>query len=212
MVSNKEHTSELRTHLMNNVTSVGKISIGELSSVWPGTILEGAFDGIEIEEGVVILNGSFISDTKDHGVRLGNNAFVSPKARLKGCKIKKGAFIGMDSAVLEGAEVGKEAIVSHDTVVPPGMKINEREVVQGAPAEVVGKVSDEMLQRIEKIRGHVEWKRKEYLYMIRRGEEFDVYKELKRPSEIKKELKNKLDEDKISIKEIVDQLQSDGFL
>ncbi len=162
---------------------VGDVVIGEGSAFWPGAVVEG--DGTEVGEDVIMMPKSYVGED----ATIGDKAFISPNARLNGCRIEGHSFIGMGAFIGEGAVVGHHSVISHDSIVPEGMQIPERSLVSGAPAKVQGTVTDDMLEQISEIRSHIDWRKEEVKIMQKRGEMFGIGEVPSRPDEIQAEYK-----------------------
>ncbi len=169
----------------NGVSMLGEVKVGELSFIWPGSLVRGTESGVSIGDDVTVLDNVVITDSHESKTTIEEGAFISPGSVLKGCHIGKNSFVGMDTVIMEGADVGEGSIISNNSIVPVDMKIPEKKIVDGTPARVVGDVSKDELQRITKIREHVNWRREEYFTMRERGEKYGVNKAPLRPDEIK---------------------------
>ncbi len=168
--------------------TVGDVAIGHNASLFPGSIVEADKSKVELGDDSILMNKAFVEGTEGHDTSVGEKAFISAGARLKGCDIGEGAMVGIDAVVLEGAEVGEEAIVGTNAIVPEGMEIPDRKLVLGQPAEIVRDVSDEELEKIDNIRSDLVGKRKEFKIIENRGNRFDVFDTPERPEELKEDM------------------------
>jgi len=169
--------------------TVGEVMLGANSFLFPGSIVKGNMSKVEIGEDSILMNSSSLKSSEEHQTVLGNKTFISPGADLRGCTIGNGTMVGIDAVVLEGAEVGKNAIIGTNAIVPEGAKIPDGKLVLGQPAEIVRDVSDEELEKIQKIRSDLMERRKEFKMIEKRAERFNVNKTPKRPKEILEENK-----------------------
>lgn len=124
---------------------LGRVTLGERASVWPGAVLRGDLNEIivgaytnlqdlcvgHLEDDLPLVIGSYV--TAGHG------------ALLHACEVGDGCLIGMGAIVLNGAEIGEECLVAAGALIPEGKKIPPRSVVVGAPGRVVRPVSDKDL-------------------------------------------------------------------
>ncbi|MBS3817840.1 MAG: gamma carbonic anhydrase family protein [Candidatus Thermoplasmatota archaeon] len=163
---------------------VGDVDIGGNAALFPGCMVEGDEDEVDIGDESIIMNKASIQATEDHPVSLKERSFISHGARLEGCEIGENSLVGLDAVVMEGAEVGKNAIVGTNAIVPEGMEVPDNKLVLGQPAEVVRDVSEEDLDKIDEIRETLTGKRDEFQMIEKRGERFDVFKTPKRPDEL----------------------------
>ncbi len=169
----------------NGVSLLGKVKVGELSFIWPGSLVRGTETGVRIGDEVSILDNVVITDSHESKTTIDKGAFISPGSVLKGCHIGRNSFVGMDTVIMEGADVGEGSMISNGSIVPADMKIPEGKIVDGSPARVVGDVSEDELERITKIREHVDWRKEEYFTMRERGKRYGVNKAPLRPDEIR---------------------------
>ncbi len=185
MEPSHEDIKEKEGNRFNATSLIGDVKVGEMSYIWPGSLVRGTISGVKIGDEVTILDNVIISDSHGKKTEIDEGVFISPGSVLKGCNIGKNSFIGMDSVVMKGAEIGEGAVISNGSIVPTDMKVPEGKVVAGSPAEVVGDVSERDLKRIRKIREHVNWRREEYFTMRERGERYGVDRAPSRPDEIR---------------------------
>jgi phenylacetic acid degradation protein len=73
----------------------------------------------------------------------GNEAFVEEDghvghgAVLHGCRVKRGALVGMAAVIMDGAVIGEDAFVAAMSFVKAGFEVPARMLVAGIPAKVV---------------------------------------------------------------------------
>lgn len=124
-------------------TIIGAVTLAEKSSVWPGTVLRGDINTIEIGEGSNIQDGSVVHLADNFGVKIGKYVTVGHMAMIHACTIGDECLIGMHSTILDGAQIGHHsivgagALVTKNTIVPPGS------LVLGSPAKVIRSLTPE---------------------------------------------------------------------
>ncbi len=64
-------------------------------------------------------------------------------AVLHTCRIRRGALVGMNAAVMDEAVVGEEAVVAAMSFVRAGAQIPARTLAAGIPAKVLRELSDD---------------------------------------------------------------------
>jgi carbonic anhydrase/acetyltransferase-like protein (isoleucine patch superfamily) len=115
---------------------IGSVTIGALSSIWPGAVLRGDEGFIHIGERTSIQDNSVLHTTPEWATVVGNDCVVGHIVHLEGCTVHDGCLIGNGSIVLHrvqvhsGAIVAANAVVLNDTVVPSGG------LAVGAPATI----------------------------------------------------------------------------
>ena len=96
--------------IAENATVIGKVSIGENSSVWYGTVLRGDVSYIEIGENSNIQDNTVIHLNKDLPTLIGDNVTVGHGAIIHACTIKDNVLIGMGAIILDGAVIESNVI------------------------------------------------------------------------------------------------------
>ncbi len=117
-------------------TIIGKVEIGEGSSIWPQAVLRGDHGWIRVGHRTSIQDGSVLHVTEEHETIVGSDSVVGHLVHLEGCTIEDRALVGNGSIVLHravvrsGALVGSNAVVTNDTEVPSGA------MALGIPAKI----------------------------------------------------------------------------
>ena len=115
---------------------IGDVSIGELSSVWPCTVIRGDVNWIRIGSRTNIQDGSILHVYKDtHPLVLADMVTVGHGAILHGCTIESRVLIGMGAILLNGARIGEGSIVAAGTLVPEGTVVPPGSLFMGHPGK-----------------------------------------------------------------------------
>lgn len=107
---------------------IGDVSVGPLSSIWPGAVLRADHGKIVIGAGTSIQDGSIIHCTSDADTVIGDNCVIGHGVHLEGCRIESGSLVGSHAVVLHNAVVGPTslvgacALVSNNKIVPPNAR------------------------------------------------------------------------------------------
>jgi len=117
-------------HVSREATVVGDVTVGPNANVWPGVVLRGDVDPVEIGRESAIGDGAVI-----HASTVGERAMVGHGAVLSDATVGDGALIGFNSTVSD-AVIGEGSIVAMGTVVPPGYEVPADSFVRGSPASV----------------------------------------------------------------------------
>lgn len=132
---------------------IGKVSIGEDSSVWPFAVIRGDVNTIAIGARCSIQDGSVIHVTHDGALhpggfptRLGNDVTVGHKVMLHGCSIGDRVLIGMGAIVMDGVTIEADVVVGGGSLVPPGKTLDSGHLYVGSPVKKVRKLSAEELE------------------------------------------------------------------
>lgn len=128
---------------------IGKVSIGENTSVWYNCVLRGDENKIDIGKFTNIQDGTIIHITKDESTVIGDYVTVGHKAIVHACKIGNNVLIGMGAIVLDGAEIEDNVLVGAGSIVTPGKKMPSGSLVLGSPAKVVRTLTEEEIKQLK---------------------------------------------------------------
>ena len=118
-------------------TVIGDVTLGPKSSVWPGAVLRGDIERIEIGGGSNIQDGAVIHLADDKPCLVGEYTTVGHLAMLHACRVGDECLIGMSATVLDDAVIGDRCIVGAGSLVTKGTIIPPGSMVMGSPAKVV---------------------------------------------------------------------------
>lgn len=127
---------------------IGDVTIGEGSGIWFNSVLRGDEAPIIIGKRVNIQDNCVAHMYAGAPLILEDDVSIGHQVILHGCKIRKGALIGMGSIILDNVEIGEEAFVAAGTLIPPGKKIPPRTMVMGRPGQVVRELTEKDLQTV----------------------------------------------------------------
>jgi len=122
---------------------LGRVTLGEHVSVWPGVVLRGDINEIIVGEYTNIQDLCVGHLEDDLPLVVGAYVTVGHGAILHACEVGDNCLIGMGAIVLNGAKVGDGAVVGAGSLVPPGKEIPPGVLALGSPAKVARKLSEE---------------------------------------------------------------------
>ncbi|OIW00262.1 hypothetical protein TanjilG_27513 [Lupinus angustifolius] len=140
-----------------NVVLAGQVTVWDGASVWPGTVIRGDLNKINI---------GFCSNVQERSVV--HAAWSSPTglpadtlieryvtigaySLLRSCTIEPECIIGQHSILMEGSLVETQSILEAGSVVPPGRRIPTGELWAGNPARFVRTLTHEEIIEIPKL-------------------------------------------------------------
>lgn len=130
---------------------VGRVKIGEGSSVWYNVVIRGDVDEVTIGAGTNIQDGAVLHQDKGFPLAIGNNVTVGHNAIVHGSTVGDGAVIGMGSIVMSGAKIGDNSVLGAGSVLPQGKEIPANSLAMGSPARVVRRLSEEEVHNFGKM-------------------------------------------------------------
>ena len=121
---------------------IGKVRMGEDSSVWFNAIIRGDTDLIDIGPRANVQDGCVLHTDPGFPLLVGVDATIGHNVVLHGCIVGDGALIGMGSTILNGAKIGKNCLVGANSLVTEGKEFPDNSLIVGSPAKAV-RVLDE---------------------------------------------------------------------
>ena len=128
---------------------IGRVTLGEDSSVWPMAVVRGDVNVIRVGARSSVQDGSVLHVTHDgpycpggFALTVGDEVTIGHRAVLHGCTVGNRCLIGMGALVMDGAVVEDEVIVAAGAVVTPGTRCRSRSLYVGAPARRVRALTD----------------------------------------------------------------------
>jgi carbonic anhydrase/acetyltransferase-like protein (isoleucine patch superfamily) len=151
-----------RVYVSKTACLIGKISIGDYSSVWPNVSARGDVNFIEIGRRTNIQDNTVLH-VDANPLILGDDITIGHGCILHGCTIKERCLIGMGSVVLDGAVIGPDVIVGAGSVVKQGDVIPPGTLYLGIPARYKRDLSDDEIKSIRASAEHYSEYALEYL-------------------------------------------------
>ncbi|HYI13476.1 MAG TPA: gamma carbonic anhydrase family protein [Thermoanaerobaculia bacterium] len=139
-----------RVFVAENAVLIGDVELGNDVSIWYGTVVRGDVNFIRIGARTNIQDNCTLHVEADGGPTIiAEEVTVGHAAIVHGCKVHRGALIGMGARVLSGAVVGESALVGAGAVVSEGMIVPPRTLAVGVPARVKRELTEKELERLE---------------------------------------------------------------
>ncbi len=126
---------------------IGKVAIGDNSSIWYGTVLRGDRDTITIGDNVNIQDNCTLHTDPGQPVVIGDGVSVGHGAVVHGCTIEKQSLIGIQAVVLNGAVIKEGSVVGSGAVVREGQQVGPFQLVAGVPATVKKELDASVLEK-----------------------------------------------------------------
>ena len=127
---------------------IGRVSLGENVSVWPGCVMRADVEDIIINANTNLQDGALIHPNHGMPVIIGKNVTVGHGAIIHGCRIGNNCLIGMGATILDGAVIEDFCIIGAGALVPENAKISEGSLVLGIPGKVTRQITQDDLAMI----------------------------------------------------------------
>ena len=128
---------------------VGDVEIGEVSSIWPGTVIRGDTGKITIGKFTNIQDNSVLHGDDD--VIIGDNVTIGHRVMCHGRNIGNRVLIGNGAILNDGVLVGEESVIGSGSMILENMDIPEKSIVVGMPGRVRGMVKEKHVDMIDRI-------------------------------------------------------------
>jgi carbonic anhydrase/acetyltransferase-like protein (isoleucine patch superfamily) len=119
-----------------DATVIGRVSLGQDVSVWPGAVLRGDYGEITVGARTSVQDGAVLHATEELSTLIGAGCVIGHSAHLEGCTVEDDCLIGSGSVVLHRVVVRSGALVGAGAVVSPGTEVPSRAMALGVPARI----------------------------------------------------------------------------
>ncbi|MGH8250371.1 MAG: gamma carbonic anhydrase family protein [Steroidobacteraceae bacterium] len=142
-------------------TVIGRVTIGDDASIWPGAVLRGDVNSISVGARTSIQDGSILHVASDRlagggGIPLviGDDCTIGHRVILHACTVGNRALVGMGAIVIDGAVIGDEVIVGAGSLVPAGRQLPPRSLWVGIPARLRRELNAEEIAYLAESAAH----------------------------------------------------------
>lgn len=149
---------------------IGKVTIGEDSSVWPMSVIRGDVESISIGHSTNVQDGSVLHVTHDGpysdgscGLVIGDQVTIGHKVLLHACTVGNRCLIGMGSIVMDNVVIQDEVLLAAGSLVPPNKVLESRSLYKGNPAKKIRNLTQDELEMLEYSAMHYVRVKNEYL-------------------------------------------------
>jgi len=129
-------------------TVIGKVTLAEGASVWPGAVLRGDNEPITIGDDSNVQDNAVLHADPGLPIRVGKGVTIGHQVMLHSCIIGDGTLIGIAAVVLNNAVIGTDCLVGAGAVVIENKSFPDRAVIFGSPAKAVREVTEDNIARM----------------------------------------------------------------
>ena len=120
---------------------IGDVIVGENCYIGPTACLRGDFGRIVLKDGANLQDSCVMHGFPGTDTVVEEDGHIGHGAVLHGCRVRRGALVGMNSVVNDNADIGERAIVAAMSFVKAGMVVPAQTLVAGLPARVIRELS-----------------------------------------------------------------------
>jgi carbonic anhydrase/acetyltransferase-like protein (isoleucine patch superfamily) len=133
---------------------IGRVAMGEDSSVFYNTVIRGDVSTITIGERTNIQDNSTLHVNKKDPLTIGSDVTVGHNGIVHGCTVKDRVMIGMGAIILDRAVIESDCFVAAGSLVAPGKTFPPGSMIMGSPAKAVRQLSQEEIGNIVRVAAH----------------------------------------------------------
>ena len=134
--------------IASNASLIGRVKIGENSSVWFNTVLRGDLENISIGDESNIQDLSMGHADPGFPLVVGNRVTIGHHCVVHGCRIEDDCLIGMGAIIMNGVRIGRGSIIGAGALLLEGMEVPEFSMVVGSPAKIKKTYDESILENI----------------------------------------------------------------
>lgn len=123
-------------------TLVGDVELAESVSIWPGCVLRGDVNRIQVGPRSNLQDGTVVHVGDRDAALIGADVVVGHRAVIHGCSIEDAVLVGIQATVLDGCVIGHGSVIGAGAVVTAGTLVPPRSLVLGVPAKVLRSLSE----------------------------------------------------------------------
>ena len=124
---------------------IGRVTLGEHVSVWPGAVVRADDDTIRIGDNTNVQDGAVLHVDPERPMTIGANVTIGHQAMLHGCTIGDGSLVGIQAIVYNRAVIGRDCLIGAGAVITEGKQFPDRSLIVGAPAKLVRELTDDQI-------------------------------------------------------------------
>jgi len=129
---------------------IGRVFLGEETSVWPGAVIRADSEPITIGDGSNVQDNAVLHVDPGVPMTIGRRVTIGHQVMLHGCTIGDGTLVGIQAIVLNHAVIGESSLVAAGAIVTERKTFPPRSLIMGAPAKVVRELTDDDVAMLER--------------------------------------------------------------
>ncbi len=140
---------------------IGRVSLGDDSSVWPMAVIRGDVHTITIGARSSVQDGAVLHVTHEGPyspgggpLLIGDEVTIGHQALLHACNVGNRCLVGMGAILLDGVIVEDEVLIGAGAVVAPRTRLPTRTLWRGNPARLARVLTAKEIESLAYSAGH----------------------------------------------------------
>jgi carbonic anhydrase/acetyltransferase-like protein (isoleucine patch superfamily) len=138
------------TFVADTASVIGRVILGEDTSVWPGAVIRADSEPITIGDGSNVQDNAVLHVDPGVPMTIGRRVTIGHQVMLHGCIIGDGTLVGIQAIVLNHAVIGESSLVAAGAIITERKTFPPRSLIMGAPAKVVRELTDDDVAMLER--------------------------------------------------------------
>jgi carbonic anhydrase/acetyltransferase-like protein (isoleucine patch superfamily) len=138
------------TFVADTASVIGRVILGEDTSVWPGAVIRADSEPIVIGDGSNVQDNAVLHVDPGVPMSIGRRVTIGHQVMLHGCTIGDGSLVGIQAIVLNHAVIGESSLVAAGAIITERKTFPPRSLIMGAPAKVVRELTDDDVAMLER--------------------------------------------------------------
>lgn len=141
------------SYIDSSAVIIGRVTIGENSSVWCNAVARGDVADIIIGNNSNIQDLTMLHVTHENPGRtaetpliIGNNVTVGHNCCLHACTLKNNILVGMGSTILDNVVIEDNVMIGAGSLVPPGKHLTSGYLYLGNPVKQIRKLTEDEIK------------------------------------------------------------------
>ena len=135
-LGDSEPTIDSTAYVHPDAVIIGSVTIGAMSSIWPGAVLRGDGGEILIGERTSVQDNAVLHTTPEWTTVVGSGCVLGHLIHLEGCTVEDVVLIGNAAMVLHRSVIHRGAIVAANSVVLNDIDVPAGALAAGSPAVI----------------------------------------------------------------------------
>ena len=138
------------TFVADTASVIGRVILGEETSVWPGAVIRADSEPITIGDSSNVQDNAVLHVDPGVPMTIGRRVTIGHQVMLHGCTIGDGSLVGIQAIVLNHAVIGESSLVAAGAIITERKTFPPRSLIMGAPAKVVRELTDDDVAMLER--------------------------------------------------------------
>ena len=140
---------DISVYVASGAKVIGKVNIGENSSVWFNAVIRGDSNSIDIGKNSNVQDNSTLHTSSNHSLIIGDFVTIGHGCIIHGCKLGNNVLVGMGSIILDGAIIADNCIIGAGTLITQNKIIPSNSLVFGNPMKIIRNLTIEEINSIK---------------------------------------------------------------